>query len=356
MKKILFTRPNYSSQVWGILQELKNDPFFKKGKNYFLHEKLEYNKASYSKNEVLSRRELSKYDVIICDNNPEFLLGKQYHKTKKKQIMINLTHGMCVKEPNDFLYRNKKGVKPTVDYILSPNEYSDKVFEEMGYKQNQILKYAFPRMAYYESLEKKAKETVFKNLPEEMKKYKKVLFAPTWASFKEMGEPINYNLDKIFEEIGEHSVLYVSPHPLLFNQKDQIVFTCSNKNKNKLFIWEKPITYSKKDNLFDLAKAEDIMIAFDELYTDFSSIAYDFASLKSPKQTHFYSPIDDKNQNPRVIEAYNKMYKNWNNWNTGHQKIDLNKDWNIIKYRDNEKETSIKSLIIFLKKLLTENE
>ncbi len=53
----------------------------------------------------LNKRKLNSFKVVICDVDPKFIISEKYKKTffNRNQIMIKLTHGIWIKNPNKYL-------------------------------------------------------------------------------------------------------------------------------------------------------------------------------------------------------------------------------------------------------------
>lgn len=335
--KILFTRP-YSSQISPIINLIKNDNFFVLGKNYEI-----YSKSMGSKDKM----ELSKFNefkVVICDVNPRNITGFEYPNkdTNPKQKMIQLTHGVWLKQPNNYLYKGNGNIS----YILSPNHFSTNLYKKMGYNDEEILKYGFFRRKYYDSLDKESlRAKVLKFFPLIGPDSKFTIFAPSWAGEFDAEHiiEIDYSLDYILNKIPNDHVLLVSSHSLMKRPGKKINYVYDEKYNNKVFVID-------HDDLG--LNGEMLMTVCDFLWTDYSSIIFDFADLKGWENCDWYSPINDEMQKEETRFIYKKSYKNWA---SGITQMDFNTGFlveNLNYYNKNSLDNSLDEFINFLKDLL----
>lgn len=335
MKKVLITRP-YSSQVTPLLNAIKNDPFFKEGSNYEIYDNSPY----LEKTNKMTFRKLSKYKVIVCDVNPIFITGKKYIKTfkNKKQIMIQLTHGVWTKKPNSYLYANKK----TIDFILSPNKYSNDLYNKMGYSNDQILDYGFLRNQFYSEYNTNdIKEKLFGRIPQIRHYNEIVLFAPSWIGNNGNKKvTTSYSLNSILSKISDDSFLIVAPHSLTERNNVNINYTFDEKYTDKVFIWKH----------YDRLNGEKLMLISDKLFTDYSSIIFDFAALKGIENSFHYFPLDDPEQSSLLKSLYEKQYSQWGE---NLQSKDRENIWKDMKYFNSDNVTKPALLLKeHIKKLL----
>lgn len=184
-------------------------------------------------------------------------LGLDIERVSMPGTTTNKYHDNFVKEANRW------------DALISPNDFSTKVFRSaFGYK-NQILKVGYPRND----------ELINDNYPTEINKIKDklgiprnkkvVLYAPTYRDnqFESKGKytfKLPFSLDEFKQRFGEDTVLILRMHYLISNVLDVsdyhgYVYDLSN--------------YS---NISDLYLISDLLI------TDYSSVFFDYAYLKRP--------------------------------------------------------------------------
>lgn len=155
------------------------------------------------------------------------------------------------------------------DVLISPNQYSTKIFRsafsykgkifEAGYPRNDKLIYANQK-AYIDEM-----KTVL-GLP---KNKKIILYAPTWRDndYIKKGQynfKLPLQLDRLKSELGDDYVLVIRMHYLIANQIDITGY--------EDFIY----------NLSSYPDISDLYLVSDLLITDYSSVFFDYAILKKP--------------------------------------------------------------------------
>ncbi len=340
--KILITRP-YSTQIKPVLDEIKKDSFFRENENYVV-----YNKSvSELRKNPMSEDELDSYKIIVCDINPKFIMNKPYIKTvrNEKQIMIQLTHGVWIKQLNSYLHKGNG-----IDYILSPNKYSDNLYKELGYLDEEILSFGFPRMEYYKNLNKNEILAKLFETFDIKKRYKRfVLFAPSWINVKDKNNKrVEYSINPILSKLKRDTLLIISPHFLTKAYGVEVEYIFKKRYKNSFIINE------LNDN--SRLTGQELMLICDKIFTDYSSIIYDFAALKGIENSNFYFPIkDNKNQSKRTRKIYFDQYSNWGE--NIHFDIGTSKFWEEMDfYNKDNPNLSTKLLVNHLKKILKEND
>lgn len=324
--KLLISRPN-SQQAIPLINAIKSDPYFIENVNYFL-----------GNNPPYKKRQLRKFKIITCDNNPKHIMGKDYKKTDmpKKQIMIQFTHGVWVKQPSPFLYK-KKG---NIDYILSPCNYQTELYKKMGYEDDEILKFGYMRLEFYKNLDN---DIIWDELIKQFNNIKRnekfSIFAPSWIKVEEEDKNITYNLDEILKKIPKNQKLLIAPHTLTNRNGVKINFTKSEDFKNDLLILP---------NNMNSAGHKFMMVA-ESLITDFSSIYFDFKEVMQGKNAYFYNPIFDDLQSDRTKEIYKKIYSKWG---TGITDISGYDESDFIHYNNSDTTKAAVEMKNFIKSLL----
>ncbi|KRN03060.1 glycosyl glycerophosphate transferase [Levilactobacillus senmaizukei DSM 21775 = NBRC 103853] len=154
------------------------------------------------------------------------------------------------------------------DALVSPNDYSTRIFRSAFGYNNQILKVGYPR-----------NDELINSTPDDVTALKQelgipldkkvVLYAPTYRDnqFAEKGKytfELPFSLDEFQKQYGDDAVLVLRMHYLISNALDisgyeGVVFDFSNH-----------------PNISDLYLISDMLI------TDYSSVFFDFAYLKRP--------------------------------------------------------------------------
>ncbi|AYM02860.1 CDP-glycerol glycerophosphotransferase family protein [Levilactobacillus yiduensis] len=154
------------------------------------------------------------------------------------------------------------------DALVSPNDYSTRIFRSAFGFNNQILKVGYPR-----------NDELINSTPEDVVALKQrlgipldkkvVLYAPTYRDnqFAEKGKytfELPFSLDDFREKFGQDAVLVLRMHYLISNALDISGY---------------------EGVVFDLSNHPDISELYlisDMLITDYSSVFFDFAYLKRP--------------------------------------------------------------------------
>ncbi len=284
-KKILLIHEG-TTQIAPIYELMKENNYFNKNveitlfKNY-LFKKIK-NKQEY----------LDQFDLILSQNwlNSVF---PEYKKTNKKPIFIELFHGTMMKAVPDFLYPDKS----FVDYIASPNEYTTRVYESVGYDYNKILKMGYPRTNFYLNQSDDLLEQYYEEIG--LPKNKKIiLFAPSWTNSK---EKLNLNVNNIVKTLSHDEHLLIISHQNSI-RRNNLEFIFDSK-------YDEKITINKKN----IIKAERLIPIIDGLYTDYSSIIFDFINLRGSENAKFFFPDIDSEQDKKTKNFYKEYYKDWGN-------------------------------------------
>ncbi|NLR33034.1 CDP-glycerol glycerophosphotransferase family protein [Levilactobacillus tujiorum] len=154
------------------------------------------------------------------------------------------------------------------DALVSPNDYSTRIFRSAFGFNNQILKVGYPRNDELINSTREDVTALKQELGIPLDK-KVVLYAPTYRDnqFAEKGKytfELPFSLDEFRERYGQDAVLVLRMHYLISNALDisgyeGVVFDFSNH-----------------PNISDLYLISDMLI------TDYSSVFFDFAYLKRP--------------------------------------------------------------------------
>ncbi|NOQ50150.1 MAG: hypothetical protein GQ557_00600 [Mycoplasmataceae bacterium] len=328
-------------QLKTVLDLLKNDKdFMKKIKFYSLdsfipkfqmkhtrnnNSKLKIFLLNYSKQKFLDQMDL----ILSHSWLAHYYRG--YKKSQKSPLHIDFFHGTLAKNPAKFLHAKST----TIDYILSPDEYTTNVLKKYGWKDEKILKFGYPRMDFYDQLLKTSIDHIW-NIVLPARNKDIILFCPTWIGYK-VSNPLTSESfgkdDKILKSLNskmetkhiderDHSgpIIY-DLNPILKNiDNNEILVNSFHDNLGALgnvkFSWDEiyndKILQKRKD--FEQIPSWMIMLISKKLITDYSSIIFDYVKLFPNKDNYeFYQPDKDMTQDEFTIKIYAKYYKTWGN-------------------------------------------
>ncbi|MEG7379437.1 CDP-glycerol glycerophosphotransferase family protein [Bacillus subtilis] len=155
------------------------------------------------------------------------------------------------------------------DFLISPNAYSTEIFKRAFQFKKQILETGYPRNDYlFSPKTNDEKNDIKQKLGIDINK-KVILYAPTWRDnlYHKKGAykfDIHLNLRKLKEHLGEEYVVILRMHYLVADVID---------------------LEGLEDFAYDLSMYKDIRELYfvsDILITDYSSVFFDFGSLKKP--------------------------------------------------------------------------
>lgn len=171
------------------------------------------------------------------------------------------------------------------DYLVSPNEYSTKIFRRAFMFDREMLETGYPRNDYlYQQNNAKTIGRIRESIGIESGK-KVILYAPTWRDNQFYGKGqykfnLEMDLDQLQEQFGDTHVIVLRMHYLVaenldISQYEGFVYDCS--------------TY---DDIRDLYLISDVLI------TDYSSVFFDYANLRRP-MIFFVYDIEEYRDNLR---------------------------------------------------------
>lgn len=293
-----------------------------------------------------NRKIISSYDVVLSQS---YLIhvAPEYRKDNESTTIIEFFHGTIVKDPIDISFADNK-----VDYFISPNLYTTEVLKSIGYDEQFILKTGYPRLDYYLSISDQASnnhETEYNNylinkIGIEKFEKKKILFAPSWLNTKEnlLQKVVNVNINSILEKMDlNEEILIISKH---LNQLDL---------KNVNYVYDEKYSQNVIENGVDFERVAtyQIMMSADKMITDFSSVAFDFGTLKGFDKISFFNPMLDKNQDEQTRKAYAKNYSSYGKFNKYREdffKIDQKDYENLFKFYNNEYMKPTREIVNFI--------
>lgn len=268
---------------------------------------------------------LDSFDIVISQEYLVNLKVDYRRKNKNKPLFIELYHGTYAKRPMDFLWKGNN----EIDFIVSPNDYTTDIYKSIGFNDNQILKFGYPRNNYYHEINT---DLVNKEIREELKidaSSEIVLFAPTWVpNYNEKFNNIIFNLKTLVNDLKPNEVLLVWPHSNNITTSKNITYSTeflTEEEKSKIYFRSEKHDWYKNRKYMDGA---DIMSIAKRMITDYSSIIFDFKNIYG-REISFYTPELDRYQNKNTIECYEEEFKDWGK--IGNIKIDRTKDFNFIE-------------------------
>ncbi len=155
------------------------------------------------------------------------------------------------------------------DYLISPNEYSTKIFSNAFSYKKEIIETGYPRNDFLLNCNNKETRSEIKRKLILPKDKKVILYAPTWRDnqFYTQGKykfALQLDLHRMREELEGEYVILLRLHYLIAEHINLTDF---------------------QGFVFDVSNYEDIRelyLVSDILITDYSSVFFDYANLKRP--------------------------------------------------------------------------
>lgn len=155
------------------------------------------------------------------------------------------------------------------DYLISPNNYSTKIFKSAFWFDKNMLNIGYPRN---DLLYNKDNEIDIKNIKTKMNlptDKKVILYAPTWRDdeFYAKGQykfNLKLDLEQLQKKLGDEYIVILRMHYFIASKMDISAY---------------------KDFAYDMSHYNDIgelYLISDLLITDYSSVFFDYANLKRP--------------------------------------------------------------------------
>lgn len=178
------------------------------------------------------------------------------------------------KYKRNFVYEASKW-----DYLISPNEYSSKIFRRAFQFKQKIIESGYPRNDYLVNCNNEHRILEIKKQLGLPLNKKIILYAPTWRDnqFYERGKykfDLELDLDLLNQEIGNDYIVLLRLHYLVAENLDLTGY--SN------FVYD----VSNYEDIRDLYLISDLLL------TDYSSVFFDYAILKRPMIFYVYD-IDE---------------------------------------------------------------
>ncbi|GBD73499.1 MAG: CDP-glycerol glycerophosphotransferase family protein [Tetragenococcus koreensis] len=180
------------------------------------------------------------------------------------------------------------------DYLIAPNEYSEKIFKQAFQFQNNILEIGYPRND--ELVNNKNNQKLQDGLKEKIigkKNGRVILYAPTWRDdyFIKKGSYkfyMPFSLEKMVKCLGQDDTLIIRPHYLVGDSID-------------IKGYEDRVKVCMDEAINDLYLISDLLI------TDYSSVMFDFAILQRPMLFYPYDMAHYKEKLRGFYLDYNEV-------------------------------------------------
>ncbi|MEC0304648.1 bifunctional glycosyltransferase/CDP-glycerol:glycerophosphate glycerophosphotransferase [Terribacillus saccharophilus] len=200
------------------------------------------------------------------DKREENVYLQTWHGTPLKKLVFDMNdiHSANPNYKSDFYSQSRRW-----DYLIAPNQFSHDIFKRSFLFDKEMLDTGYPRNDILHN----EKDT---DLPNEIKRKigipldkKVILYAPTWrdGDFIDRGKyrfDLSLDLAKLKESLGDEYVVLLRMHYFIANNIDISGF---------------------EGFAYELSKYEDIAELYlisDMLITDYSSVFFDYASLRRP--------------------------------------------------------------------------
>ena len=227
---------------------------------------------------IVNRDEESYYKYLATSkfwiNNISFPVKEK----RKTTIYLQTTHGTPLKRMGiDIESESSKIVKGNItfearkwNYLISPNNYSYKIFKRAFMYNKKILNTGYPANDIFYSRDQDMKSSKIKSELKLDNNKKIILYAPTFRDISVDSEGNHYfdlqiDLDSLYANFKDDYIILLRFHYLI---SDVLKI---DKNL-KEFIYD----VSKYDDIHELCLISDILI------TDYSSVFFDFAHTKKP--------------------------------------------------------------------------
>ncbi|TCT19885.1 CDP-glycerol glycerophosphotransferase [Melghiribacillus thermohalophilus] len=205
-----------------------------------------------------------------------------WHGTPLKRLGLDIEE---IKMPGTNTERYKKNFSRQTkkwDYLVSPNDYSSKIFKKAFDYSGNIIETGYPRNDYLYTFTEENVRNIKKRLNIPLDK-KVILYAPTWRDnhYYSVGRyRFNLSLDLKFmrEKLGDDFVVLLRMHYLIAENLDVIEY--------EGFAYD-------VSNYLDI---KDLYIISDILITDYSSVFFDYANLRRPIIFYVYDLEEYRDQ------------------------------------------------------------
>ncbi|MCA0172872.1 bifunctional glycosyltransferase family 2 protein/CDP-glycerol:glycerophosphate glycerophosphotransferase [Bacillus sp. RAR_GA_16] len=202
---------------------------------------------------------------------PETVYLQTWHGTPLKKLAADMKEVRMPGTTTEKYKRNFYREAQKWDYLVSPNDYSTKIFRRAFKFGKEVLDVGYPRndILYLEDQEKSKRQQEIKmklGIPADKKV---ILYAPTWRDDEFHGKgqykfDLKLDLRKMQEKLGNEYVIALRMHYLVAEHIDTTGMSD--------FVY----------NLSDYGDIAELYLLSDVLITDYSSVFFDFANLRRP--------------------------------------------------------------------------
>lgn len=273
-----------------------------------------------------------------------------WHGTPLKRLAMDIKE-VKMPETNNQKYKHNFIVESNRwDYLLAPNDFSEKIFKQAFNFKNTIINNGHPRTDYL--IKNKENYELIVTLKEQLgisKEKKVVLYAPTWRDHKfiKKGEykfEESFSFNRFVEKFGENTVLLIRSHYLVSDSLDLLKY-----NGNII-------------NVSNYEDINDLLLISDTLITDYSSCFCEYSLLNKPIIFYMYDHQEYENKIRGFYEEiYNdlpgkivtneaQLFKLLNEKLSNKKESDMNLEFNQ-KYNSNNDGMSVKKVIEDIKNL-----
>ncbi|KAF0819028.1 CDP-glycerol:poly(glycerophosphate) glycerophosphotransferase [Bacillus sp. ZZV12-4809] len=192
-----------------------------------------------------------------------------WHGTPLKKLAFDMEEVLMPGTTTDKYKQEFLSESRNWDYLISPNEYSSKIFRRAFQFNKTIIESGYPRNDFLNDEANTSFVQEFKKKHSLPTDKKVILYAPTWRDNKydKSGKykfDIQLDLESLRNELGEDYIILLRMHYLIAQDLQLDSF--------KGFAFN----FSSHDDIRELYLISDILI------TDYSSVFFDFAKLQRP--------------------------------------------------------------------------
>ena len=244
---------------------------------------------------VVNRSEEEYYKYLAVSkfwiNNISFPVKEK----RKNTIYLQTTHGTPLKRMGiDIESNSSKIVKGNItveakkwNYLISPNNYSYKIFKRAFMYNKKILNVGYPANDIFYSDDLDLKRSKIKSKLKINNNKKIILYAPTFRDISVNSEGKHYfdlqiDLNSLYDNFKDDYIILLRLHYLISDVLD--------------------IDSNLKDFIYDVSKYDDIhelCLISDVLITDYSSVFFDFTHTKKP--ILFFTPDFNEYESTRGL-------------------------------------------------------
>ncbi|WP_283678811.1 CDP-glycerol glycerophosphotransferase family protein [Lentilactobacillus sp. Marseille-Q4993] len=191
-----------------------------------------------------------------------------WHGTPLKKLGIDIENVEIPGTSTEKYHRDFANEANRWEYLIAPNEYSQKIFTSAFAFNNNYLPVGYPRndVLYTANNQKsivEIKKRLFGFVPNKV-----ILYAPTWRDDDAKAQGVYnfelpFSLASFFEQIDDDTQLIIRPHYLV-------------KDKINIDGYENRVKILADEDINQLYLISDLLI------TDYSSVMFDFANLMRP--------------------------------------------------------------------------